>query len=63
MAITRIRCNLCKQPVSHHCPESNTLCNWLTCRNRECSADVYDLDRGLLRHRDGRVEGWDQAET
>lgn len=58
MAIARLRCNLCEQPLAAHCPDSNYTCAWLRCTSPNCSADIYDVHRGLLRHRDAHVERW-----
>lgn len=62
MATARLRCNHCEQPLTFHCPESNTLCDWLACTNRACTARIYDLHRGLLQHTDGHVEAWGQVD-
>ena len=63
MATPRLRCNLCEQPLGAHCPDSNYTCTWLRCRNTACTAELYDWQRGSLRHTDGRVETWDQQPT
>jgi hypothetical protein len=62
MATPRLRCNLCEQPLAGHCPDSNYTCTWMRCTHRDCTADAYDWHRGTLRHADGRVEGWAEAE-
>lgn len=63
MAIARLRCNLCEKALAPHCPDTNHTCTWLRCASPNCTADIYDVHRGLLRHRDGHVEGWDQQPT
>lgn len=62
MAIPRLRCNLCEQPLASHCPDSNYTCTWLRCTTAACTADLYDWQRGMLRHTDNRVETWADVE-
>ena len=50
MATPRLRCNLCEQPLTGHCPDSNYTCTWLRCTNSECTAELYDWRVGTLRH-------------
>lgn len=45
-------CSQDDHAMEFHCPRS-TQCTWWTCP--ECSA-VYDLERGVIRYRDGHVE-------
>lgn len=62
MAKAKLRCNHCGDHLAHHCPDTNLVCVWFVCRNASCTADVYDLHRGLLRHTDGTVESWADAD-
>lgn len=63
MATPRLRCNLCVEPLTGHCPDSNYTCTWLRCTNASCTAELYDWRAGTLRHTDGTVETWGEAET
>lgn len=64
MAIAKLRCNLCERELQPHCPSpANHTCTWMRCTNHACSAELYDVARGILRHRDGRQEGWDDQPT
>lgn len=62
VAIARLLCNLCRRPLTPHCPPTNGLCDWLRCTNAACTAHLYDLHRGLLRHKDGHVDSWRDAD-
>lgn len=57
--MAKLSCNLCTEPLHPHCPATNPVCVWYICRTTGCSAHIYDIHRGLLRHTDGHVEGWD----
>lgn len=54
-----ITCTECESDLIIHC--GHTSCTWLACRNKECEAEMYDLDAGSRLMRSGVVEVWGEA--
>lgn len=54
---TVITCSECNRDLRPHCQDGR--CDWWKCGNRACEAAVYDVRRGRLLRRDGRVEALD----
>lgn len=53
------RCSMCERDLSPHCARDghgNPRCGWWTCTNQACTAAWFDVSRGILVHKDGRVE-------
>lgn len=61
--MSAFRCSLCERDLKRHCAVPSTekdqgreTCGWWRCANQACTANLYDVHRGILVHHDGRVE-------
>lgn len=48
-------CTGCGGELKRHCRKGNE-CGWWRCPDRTCTHSTYDVRRGILVYRDGRVE-------